>query len=102
MGFFSSIDNQCEKPAVNGKDEMAQRVRDPEAFQRVVLHAFRLQPVFREVFLLCDVQECTIAEAAAILNISPAAAAVRLDRARRLLDAQMGEGPKSRTRARGL
>jgi DNA-directed RNA polymerase specialized sigma24 family protein len=52
-----------------------------------VLHAFGLRPALRDVFLLCDIQGVTIAEAAAILNISPAVVATRLVRARREVNA---------------
>ena len=97
MGLFSISDSRNGRSSVASQDESARRASDPDAFQRIVLHAFRLRPVFREVFLLCDVQECTIAEAAAILNISPSAAAARLDRARRLLDAQLGTEPREGT-----
>jgi DNA-directed RNA polymerase specialized sigma24 family protein len=92
MGFFSIADTQHDNAAVNNQDEGARSVTDPEAFQRIVLHAFGLQPIYREVFLLCDVQECTIAEAAEILNISPKAVSARLLRARRAVSARIGVG----------
>jgi DNA-directed RNA polymerase specialized sigma24 family protein len=85
MGLFSTADNRSNKSRVTSEDAAARTVNDAEEFQRIVLHAFGLQPILREVFLLCHVQGCSIAEAASILNIGPAAAAARLDRARRLL-----------------
>jgi DNA-directed RNA polymerase specialized sigma24 family protein len=51
--------------------------------QIVVLHAFALRRHFRDVFLLCEIQEMTVSEAAAILNVSAAVVEARLRRARR-------------------
>jgi DNA-directed RNA polymerase specialized sigma24 family protein len=48
---------------------------DQEALERIVLHAFGLRPIFRRVFLLCDIQGFTVAKAASILGISSAATA---------------------------
>ena len=59
------------------------------AFQLVVMHALELRPVFRNVFLLCEIQSFTIDEAATILGISTDAAQLRLDRARRELSIKM-------------
>ena len=52
--------------------------------------AFSLRPVFRKVFILCAIQGFTIEETAALLRISPAAAALRLARARREIDVRLG------------
>jgi DNA-directed RNA polymerase specialized sigma24 family protein len=60
-----------------------------DAFHVVVMHALELRPVFRNVFLLCEIQSFTIDEAATILGISPDAAQLRLDRARRELSIKM-------------
>jgi predicted DNA-binding protein (UPF0251 family) len=54
--------------------------------QAVLMHALQLRPSCREVFLLCDIQRHSIAEAAAILGISRNAAKRRLDLARRRMD----------------
>jgi DNA-directed RNA polymerase specialized sigma24 family protein len=62
---------------------------DQDALERIVMHAFGLRPVFRRAFLLCDIQGFTVAEAAAILGISPAAVTTRLDRARRELNVRL-------------
>ena len=63
--------------------------RSQDSFQVVVMHAFELRPIFRNVFLLCEIQSFTVDEAAAILGISPNAVALRLDRARRELSIRM-------------
>ena len=54
--------------------------------QAVLMHALQLRPSCREVFLLCDIQRHSIAEAAAILGISRNAAKRRLYLARRRMD----------------
>jgi DNA-directed RNA polymerase specialized sigma24 family protein len=61
----------------------------PEAFQVVVMHALELRPVFRNIFLLCEIQEFSIDQAASILGISSEAARLRLNRARRELSIRM-------------
>lgn len=56
--------------------------------QAVLMHALQLRRGCREVFLLCDVQRCSLAEAALILGISRIAAKRRLQLARqRMQDA---------------
>jgi DNA-directed RNA polymerase specialized sigma24 family protein len=54
--------------------------------QAVLMHALQLRRRCREVFLLCDIQQHSVAEAAAILGISRAAASRRLYRARRRMN----------------
>jgi DNA-directed RNA polymerase specialized sigma24 family protein len=54
--------------------------------QAVLMHALQLPRSCREVFLLCDIQRHSIAEAAAILGISRSAAKRRLHLARRRMD----------------
>jgi DNA-directed RNA polymerase specialized sigma24 family protein len=54
--------------------------------QAVLMHALQLRRSCREVFLLCDIQQHSIGEAAAILGISRNAAKRRLDLARRRMD----------------
>ena len=76
---------------MNVDKSVTQTVTDQDATERSVMHAFRLLPVFRTPFLLCDIQGFTVAEVAAILGISPAAVTARLDRARRLLSVRMKE-----------
>jgi len=51
--------------------------------QAVLMHALQLRRSCREVFLLCDIQRHSVAEAAAILGISRDAAKRRLLLARR-------------------
>jgi len=53
------------------------------------MHALGLLPALRKVFLLCAIQGFTIEEAAAILQISPTAATLRLARARREIDIRL-------------
>ncbi len=53
------------------------------------MQAFRLPSVFRRLFLLCDIQGFTVAEAAVILGISLAAVTKRLDRARREINVRL-------------
>jgi DNA-directed RNA polymerase specialized sigma24 family protein len=54
--------------------------------QAVLMHALQLRKSRREVFLLCDIQRHSLAEAAQILGISRAAANRRLRLARRRMD----------------
>ncbi len=54
--------------------------------QAVLMHALQLRKSCREVFLLCDIQRHSLAEAAQILGISRAAATRRLRLARRRMD----------------
>src|SRR5262249_20072347 len=54
--------------------------------QAVLMHALQLPKSCREMFLLCDVQRHSLAEAADILGISHAAANRRLRLARRRMD----------------
>jgi len=75
---------------MNGNGSVALKASDQGAFQRIVLHAFGLRPVYRDVLLLCDIQGFTIDEAAAILDIDPSAVSARLDRARRQLNGRLG------------
>jgi DNA-directed RNA polymerase specialized sigma24 family protein len=85
---------------VNGNGSGTQKASGQGAFQRIVLHAFGLRRVYRDVLLLCYIQGFTIAEAAAILDISPAAATTRLDRARRQLNTRLGTEQQDRTKQR--
>ncbi|HZR67398.1 MAG TPA: sigma factor-like helix-turn-helix DNA-binding protein [Terriglobales bacterium] len=70
----------------------AQYLGRADEFQRLVMHAFSLRSVLRKVFLLCEVRGFTTEEAARILGISPRAATVRLERARREVNARMAIG----------
>jgi DNA-directed RNA polymerase specialized sigma24 family protein len=54
--------------------------------QAVLMHALQLRKSCREVFLLCDIQRHSLAEAAQILGISRASANRRLRLARRRMD----------------
>ena len=62
---------------------MEKRTISSAVMQVVLLHAFQLQRGCREVFLLCDVQRYSLAEAVLILGISQAKAERRLRLARR-------------------
>jgi DNA-directed RNA polymerase specialized sigma24 family protein len=55
----------------------------PGVFQLTLLRAFGLSKAYRDVFLLKEIQGCTLAEIAATLGISIDTALVRLKRARR-------------------
>ncbi len=72
-----------------GNGPITRMTSDRDALERIVMQAFGLPPVFRKVFLLCDIQGFTAAEAAAILGISPAAVTKRLDRARREINVRL-------------
>ena len=78
------------------RSAVEQEVSAQRIFQRVVTLAFGLRPVLRKVFLLCDIRGCTIADAAAILGISPAAVTARLTRARREIDRRLELGGEHR------
>ena len=67
----------------------ARKASKPGEFQKIVIHAFGLRPAFSKVFLLCDIGGLTVAEAASILGISHAAVTLRLERARRELQARL-------------
>jgi hypothetical protein len=54
--------------------------------QAVLMHALQLRRSCREVFLLCDVQQHSVSEAAEILGISVYAANKRLRLARQRMD----------------
>lgn len=54
--------------------------------QAVLMHALQLRKSCREVFLLCDIQRHSLAEAAQILGISRASAIRRLRLARHRMD----------------
>lgn len=65
----------------------------PGVFQCLLLRAFELPKAYRDVFLLREIQGHTLGEIAAILEISPRTAVVRLKRARRAIghfDASVG------------
>jgi len=58
---------------------------DRDTFQSLVLQALHLRPIYREIFILCDIKSYTTAEAANILGISEEAAIRRLRQARGLM-----------------
>jgi len=64
----------------------------PGAFQGIVLNAFELSASCRDVFLLCDMQDYTIAETGTILGISECEVSDRLVQARRELNKRMHYG----------
>jgi len=66
------------------------RSTPPGVLQAVVMHALHLRPALREVFLLCDIQGCSITEAAMMLGIEPDAVVRRLEHARRQMDEVVG------------
>jgi DNA-directed RNA polymerase specialized sigma24 family protein len=55
---------------------------DSQSFQSAVMRALQLRPIYREVFILCEIKGYSIPEAAAILCISEAVVTRRLRRAR--------------------
>ena len=63
-----------------------QRTISSGVMQAVLMHALQLRRSCREVFLLCDIQRHSLADAAAILGISQVAAKRRLQLARRRMD----------------
>ena len=54
--------------------------------QIMIMQAFHLKRIYREAFILCDVQGRSINEAAFILGAEPADVSARLDRARRQMN----------------
>jgi DNA-directed RNA polymerase specialized sigma24 family protein len=62
------------------------RSTPPGVLQAVVMHAMQLQRAFREAFILCDIQGCSITEASFILGVAPETVIRRLGRARRKMD----------------
>jgi len=61
----------------------------PMEFQKRLMYALGLPHGWSEVFLLCDVQGHTPAEAAIILELSPAEVTFRLELARREIEARL-------------
>jgi DNA-directed RNA polymerase specialized sigma24 family protein len=82
---------------MNTNDSITRLSTDLDALERIVMHAFGLRPVIRRAFLLCDIRGFTVAEAAAILGISPAAVMARLNRARREMNVRLAVRPADRT-----
>lgn len=82
---------------MNANGSITRLSTDLDALERIVMHAFGLRPVIRRAFLLCDIQGFTVAEAAAILGVSPAAVTTRLDRARREMNVRLAVRPEDRT-----
>ena len=82
---------------MNVKGPITRMSSDQEALERIVMHAFSLRPVIRRAFLLCDIQGFTVAEASAMLGISPAAVTIRLDRARREMNVRLAVQQDDRT-----
>jgi len=66
-----------------GVQKAASRMDQPGSFQLTLLRAYGLSKVYRDVFLLKEIQGHTLAEIAAKLGISIDTAMVRLQRARR-------------------
>ena len=63
-----------------------------EERKRYLQKALGRQPVeFREILLLCDIEGCSYAQLAAVLELSTAAVASRLNQARLLLRREMTE-----------
>ncbi len=80
--------NMTEPPQVK---ELQRNLSDEQkipsgVMQAVLMHALQLRRSCREVFLLCDIQRHSLADAAAILGISQAAAKRRLELARRRMN----------------
>jgi len=79
---------------MNCHDAVKQKAGQPDALEKIVMHALELRPAFRKAFLLCDIQGFTITETAAILGVSPQAVRVRLARARREVNARLRTTPQ--------
>jgi DNA-directed RNA polymerase specialized sigma24 family protein len=73
----------------NDRSNAARNKQREHSRKRIVLHAFALRRHVRDVFLLGEIQELTIAEAAAILDISAALVKTRLRRAHREIGARV-------------
>lgn len=76
---------------VQVEDIQHQRLTDKQdipsgVMQAVLMHALQLRRNCREVFLLCDIQQHSLSEAATILGISRPAAKRRLLLARRRMN----------------
>lgn len=74
---------------MNPANQITRMATDQDALERIVLHALGLRPLFRRVFMLCDIQGFTVVQVADILGISPAAVTARLDRARREVNVRL-------------
>jgi DNA-directed RNA polymerase specialized sigma24 family protein len=81
------------------------RSTPPGVLQAVVMHAMHLQRAFRESFILCDIQGCSITEAAQMLGVTPEVVIRRLNRARGILDEtikRLCDGPVASDQARAV
>jgi DNA-directed RNA polymerase specialized sigma24 family protein len=68
------------------RDQIVDRKADgPGVFRRIVMRALGLDPAFREVFLLCEVQGFTVEETAHILDSTSTQVAEMLRRARQAM-----------------
>jgi DNA-directed RNA polymerase specialized sigma24 family protein len=77
---------QLQSPGGWTEDSASAMTR--QTFQAIVMQALQLRPIYREVFILCDIKGYSTSEAAAILAISEAAVTRRLRRARGLMALQ--------------
>lgn len=84
---------------MNGESTMTRKAVEQHAFKEIVMQAFTLHTAFRKVFFLCEVRGLTIAEAAAVLSISPAAVKLRLERAHREIEAKLQVASQRTTQA---
>jgi DNA-directed RNA polymerase specialized sigma24 family protein len=57
-------------------------------FQRTVMRAFQLDPVSRDIYLLCDIQGFTRREVAFVLGMSLGEVTARLEHARREMNSE--------------
>jgi DNA-directed RNA polymerase specialized sigma24 family protein len=80
------MEKQMEAPETSVHPAPRLRTFPAGVVQAVVMHALQLRPSSREVFVLCDVQGFSVAEAATILGISSEVIDIRLKRARREMD----------------
>jgi RNA polymerase sigma factor (sigma-70 family) len=97
----SNIEIRSRSFTQSARPRPGQTISDMEKwgnFQRVLLHAFELRQLYREVFLLRDIQGHTLSEVASILGVSRDTAAARLKQARRELQrfasVDAAKGPK--------
>jgi RNA polymerase sigma-70 factor, ECF subfamily len=90
------IDDPAIEPAVMGADDPEQhllRIRSREAIE----HAMEALPVpYREVILLCDVEEMKYQEIADMLQVPLGTVMSRLSRGRRLMRTQLQQNELSR------
>lgn len=103
--YISLADDQGERPAANEphakSDPLAELARS-ETVETVRKAVLSLPPRYREVVVLCELQEMSYAEAAGVLECAIGTIRSRLHRARGLLIEKMQPASEENSATRGV